>query len=458
MTRSHSAASIRCTGPPPATPAAFTTPSMRPWSATIAADQRRRPRRRRVTSSTCQRSPSAPACDDRRRPRCAPSASSRSHVAEPDARRRARDEHDLARQLPFVSTHPAYSLYTCAMRFALFYEIPVARPWAPDSEHRAYKNTLEQAIAGEQCRLPRVLDRRAPLPRGVLALLEPRGAVRRDRGADRAHAPRLRRAAHAEAVQPPGAHRGVGRGARPAHRRPRRLRHRPLGDAHRARGLRHRPAARRARCGRRRSSTSSAAGRTTSTRSRASTGRCPTAACSRSRCSSRTRRSGARRTSDDGHRAGRRARPRPVLVRGRRAARGGEEEDRHLPRRRSRRARSRSASSSTTRPRRSRWRCARRRASEALGDRARVVRVVPEGRARARSRRSRSGWPSASRSSATTTTRPTCEGASDDGSLDLLTPRVPRRLRRVRARHARPVPRGVQALRGGRASTCCCAS
>src|SRR4029077_20190877 len=36
------------------------------------------------------------------------------------------------------------------MRFALFYEIPVARPWNPDSEHVAYKNTLEQAIAGEQ--------------------------------------------------------------------------------------------------------------------------------------------------------------------------------------------------------------------------------------------------------------------------------------------------------------------
>src|SRR5260370_25581031 len=36
------------------------------------------------------------------------------------------------------------------MKFALFYEIPVARPWSPDSEHRAYKNTLEQAIAGEQ--------------------------------------------------------------------------------------------------------------------------------------------------------------------------------------------------------------------------------------------------------------------------------------------------------------------
>jgi alkanesulfonate monooxygenase SsuD/methylene tetrahydromethanopterin reductase-like flavin-dependent oxidoreductase (luciferase family) len=36
------------------------------------------------------------------------------------------------------------------MRFALFYEIPVAKPWTKDSEHRAYKNTLEQALAGEE--------------------------------------------------------------------------------------------------------------------------------------------------------------------------------------------------------------------------------------------------------------------------------------------------------------------
>ena len=35
------------------------------------------------------------------------------------------------------------------MKFALFYEIPVARPWKPESEHIAYKNTLEQAVAGE---------------------------------------------------------------------------------------------------------------------------------------------------------------------------------------------------------------------------------------------------------------------------------------------------------------------
>ena len=36
------------------------------------------------------------------------------------------------------------------MRFALFYEIPVPRPWGPDSEYQAYRDTLEQALAGER--------------------------------------------------------------------------------------------------------------------------------------------------------------------------------------------------------------------------------------------------------------------------------------------------------------------
>jgi alkanesulfonate monooxygenase SsuD/methylene tetrahydromethanopterin reductase-like flavin-dependent oxidoreductase (luciferase family) len=36
------------------------------------------------------------------------------------------------------------------MRFALFYEIPVARPWDGDSELRAYQNTIEQAVAGDR--------------------------------------------------------------------------------------------------------------------------------------------------------------------------------------------------------------------------------------------------------------------------------------------------------------------
>lgn len=37
------------------------------------------------------------------------------------------------------------------MKFALFYEIPVARPWDADSEYRAYQNTLEQGILGDKC-------------------------------------------------------------------------------------------------------------------------------------------------------------------------------------------------------------------------------------------------------------------------------------------------------------------
>jgi alkanesulfonate monooxygenase SsuD/methylene tetrahydromethanopterin reductase-like flavin-dependent oxidoreductase (luciferase family) len=36
------------------------------------------------------------------------------------------------------------------VKFALFYEIPVAMPWDEDSERLAYQNTLTQAIAGEE--------------------------------------------------------------------------------------------------------------------------------------------------------------------------------------------------------------------------------------------------------------------------------------------------------------------
>ena len=36
------------------------------------------------------------------------------------------------------------------MKFALFYEIPVARPWTRDSEFDAYHDTLEQAVFGER--------------------------------------------------------------------------------------------------------------------------------------------------------------------------------------------------------------------------------------------------------------------------------------------------------------------
>ena len=36
------------------------------------------------------------------------------------------------------------------MKFALFYEIPVAKPWTRTSEFDAYQHTVEQAVLGEQ--------------------------------------------------------------------------------------------------------------------------------------------------------------------------------------------------------------------------------------------------------------------------------------------------------------------
>ena len=111
-------------------------------------------------------------------------------------------------------------------------------------------------------------------------------------------------------------------------------------------------------------------------------------------------------TSDEGHAQVGGSRPRPVLVRRGPAPGGGEAQDRRLPGRRRAVHAARSAPSCTTRRPRSPWRCAvptprrprKRPASRSSG--------TPR-RAPARSPRSRTGWPSASRSSAATRTPPT---------------------------------------------------
>ena len=36
------------------------------------------------------------------------------------------------------------------MKFALFYEIPVTKPFTREKEHAAYKNTLMQAVLGDE--------------------------------------------------------------------------------------------------------------------------------------------------------------------------------------------------------------------------------------------------------------------------------------------------------------------
>ena len=128
------------------------------------------------------------------------------------------------------------------MKFAMFYEIPVAKPWGPRSEYEAYQNTIEQAKLGDRmgfhsfwtvehhfldeyshCSNPEVLyghlsavTKNLRLGYGVRLLPKPYN-----------HPVRT-----AESVAD----------ARPRVGRPRRVRHRPLVDPRRDRGLRHRPA------------------------------------------------------------------------------------------------------------------------------------------------------------------------------------------------------------------------
>ena len=96
---------------------------------------------------------------------------------------------------------------------------------------------------------------------------------------------------------------------------------------------------------------------------------------------------------------------------------------------------------------------------EAWAERPRVVRVVPEGRGAPHRARSRSGWPRRDQDLGNYALRRRHEDASTrTGSLDLLQPRVPRRVGRVRA-SARPTTASRRAGATRRpASTCCCAS
>ena len=194
----------------------------------------------------------------------------------------------------------------------------------------------EHAGAGDRrrpLRVARLLDGRAPLPAGVLPLLEPRGALRRHRGADRAHPPRLRRAPHAQALQPPGAHRGVGGRARPALGRPGRPRDGPLGDPGRARGLRHRPGREPAHvAGGHRARRRLLDQRGVRVRGRVLAD-APAARAAQALAEAAPAAVG-RHDQRRGPRPGRRPRPRPVLVRRGPAAGGGQAQDRHLPRRR----------------------------------------------------------------------------------------------------------------------------
>src|SRR6476469_4862203 len=155
------------------------------------------------------------------------------------------------------------------MKFAMFYEIPVPKPWGPRSEDEAYQNTIEQAKLGDRmgfhsfwtvehhcldeyshCSNPEVLyghlsavTKNLRLGYGVRLLPKPYNHPVRT----------AESVATLDIISGGRVEFGTGRSA-----------------------------------------TSSAAGPTTNTSSRASTGRCRRAACTPSRSRIRTLRSGAR--------------------------------------------------------------------------------------------------------------------------------------------------------------------
>ena len=172
------------------------------------------------------------------------------------------------------------------MQFALFYEIPVAKPWDADSEHLRLP---ADARAGRRRRAPAAGTRSGrsstTSSRSTRTARTPRCSTARSRRTTE----RMRLGYGVRLMPKPYNHPvrtaesvavldlisngrvdfGTGRSAT-------RSSSRASASTRRTR----------ARCGRRRSSTSSAAGRTRSTSSKASTGRCRSVACSPSRCQS----------------------------------------------------------------------------------------------------------------------------------------------------------------------------
>ena len=176
------------------------------------------------------------------------------------------------------------------MKFGIFYELQLPRPWEAGGELQALSGRADPGRARRPARLRLRLDGGAPFPRGILALPGAGVVPRRRQPAHQEHPPRPRHpAAH---HQPSRARRRARGGARPAQQRALRVRHgrerldhraravRPLHGGQ-ARGLRGGRAGDPARCSRRAAPSITAS---------ISTFRCATSCPSRSR--SRTRRCG----------------------------------------------------------------------------------------------------------------------------------------------------------------------
>ena len=65
-----------------------------------------------------------------------------------------------------------------AMKFGIFHELSVGKPWTPTSESEVYHNALDQIVLADELGLRSDVGRGAPFPRGVLSLLSAGGVSR----------------------------------------------------------------------------------------------------------------------------------------------------------------------------------------------------------------------------------------------------------------------------------------
>ncbi len=476
MIRDHSAAGSMCTGPPPATPAAWTSPSTDPpkesaacTSAATAASSVTSVRTKVQRVAPRVRAHLALGLGEVGSDHAAPLGQQAGRAGPPDARGGPRDDVG-----PSLEPSHSASRIVCArgsradsdtcsspgtspgarppggahvMKFALFYEIPVPRPWGDDSELVAYQNTLEQAIAGDRfgwhafwtvehhflqeyshCSNPEVLygaiasrTERIRLGYGVRLMPKPYNHPVRT----------AESVAVLDLLSNGRVDLGTGRSATRAE----------------LEGFGIDPAETR-RCGRRPSSTSSDAGPTTSTSSRVSSGRCPSAGCSPSPGRSRTRPSGARppatRVTRRWATSGSGCVPSPSACHPRRSS-------------------ARSTSTATRSP----------AAPDPIGafvnNQAATFTMAICGpdrdKAISEARESFEWYPKTGARQIATLTDWMAERneelgsysyaadmkkTDDEGTLDLLSPGVPHGRQRLCARHAGRVPRGLPSVRGGR--------
>ena len=182
-----------------------------------------------------------------------------------------------------------------SMRFGIFYEHQLPRPWDEGGELQLFQDALDQVELADRLGIDYAWEVEHHFLEEYSHSSAPEVFLAAVLAAHQAHPPRPRHRADAAGLQPPGARRRAHRHARPRLQRPRRLRHRRVGLARRARGLRHRPGreardvARGDRAGRQHAGDGPVPGLR-----RASTSRCRAATWCPSRCRSRTRRCGWR--------------------------------------------------------------------------------------------------------------------------------------------------------------------